>query len=108
MNIWWIILNYPSNVHLRIHPRLSWTELDIWEYIKKEKIPIVDLYFSKNGYRYRSLGDKNITKPVKSNAKNLDQIINEIKKTKVSERSGRTMDHEEEDVFERLRSKGYM
>jgi len=102
------ILNYPSNVHLRIHPLLSWTELDIWEYIKREKIPIVNLYFSKNGYRYRSLGDKNITHPIKSNAANLDQIINEIKNTKISERSGRAMDHEEEDVFERLRSKGYM
>ncbi|MAZ07638.1 MAG: sulfate adenylyltransferase [Rickettsiales bacterium] len=101
-------LNYPDNVHIRIHPLLGWTELDIWRYIKREKIPIVDLYFSKNGKRYRSLGDKDITFPVKSNAKNLDQIIEELKNTKITERSGRAMDHEQEDVFEKLRSKGYM
>ena len=72
------------------------------------KIPIVDLYFSKNGKRYRSLGDRDITSPVNSNAKNLDEIISELEITKVSERSGRAMDHEQEDVFERLRTKGYM
>ena len=75
---------------------------------KVKKIPIVDLYFAKNGKRYRSLGDKDITFPVKSNAKNIDEIINELQTTKVSERSGRAMDHEQEDVFEKLRSKGYM
>ena len=100
--------NYPDKVHIRIHPLLSWTEIDIWQYIKDQKIPIVDLYFSKNGKRYRSLGDKDITSPVNSNAKNLDEIISELKITKVSERSGRAMDHEQEDVFERLRTKGYM
>ena len=100
--------NYPDKVHIRIHPLLSWTEIDIWQYIKDQKIPIVDLYFSKNGKRYRSLGDKDITSPVNSNAKNLDEIISELQITKVSERSGRAMDHEQEDVFERLRTKGYM
>ena len=100
--------NYPDKVHIRIHPLLGWTEIDIWQYIKDQKIPIVDLYFSKNGKRYRSLGDKDITSPVYSEAKDLDEIINELKITKVSERSGRTMDHEQEDVFEKLRSKGYM
>ena len=99
---------YPASVHLRIHPLLSWTEIDIWRYIERENIPIVNLYFSKKGQRYRSLGDKDITNPVKSNAKNIKEIINELEKTKVSERSGRLMDHEEEDVFEKLRSKGYM
>jgi len=99
---------YPANVHLRIHPLLSWTEIDIWRYIEREDIPIVNLYFSKKGQRYRSLGDKDITNPVKSNAKSIGEIINELEKTKVSERSGRLMDHEEEDVFEKLRSKGYM
>ncbi len=100
--------NYPENVHLRIHPLLGWTELDIWNYIKKEKIPVVSLYFSKNGKRYRSLGDSDITFPVSSNAKNIDQVIEELKITKTSEREGRAMDHEQEDVFERLRLKGYM
>mgnify|MGYP001215282292 FL=1 len=100
--------NYPDKVHIRIHPLLGWTEIDIWQYIKDQKIPIVDLYFSKNGKRYRSLGDKDITSPVSSEAKSLDEIISELKITKVSERAGRTMDHEQEDVFEKLRSKGYM
>ena len=100
--------NYPDKIHIRIHPLLGWTEIDIWQYIKDQKIPIVDLYFSKNGKRYRSLGDKDITLPVSSEANNLDEIISELKITKVSERSGRTMDHEQEDVFEKLRSKGYM
>ena len=87
---------------------LGWTEIDIWEYIKCENIPVVDLYFSKNGKRYRSLGDEDITLPVESLATNVDEIIEELKISKTSERSGRTMDHEEENVFERLRSKGYM
>jgi sulfate adenylyltransferase subunit 2 len=100
--------NYPNNVHIRVHPLLSWTEIDIWNYIKSENIPVVDLYFSNGGKRYRSLGDKDITFPVDSNAKNLEEIIKELEVTKVSERSGRAMDHEQEDVFEKLRSKGYM
>ena len=100
--------NYPDSVHIRIHPLLGWTELDIWQYIKNENIPVVDLYFSKKGKRYRSLGDNDITFPVKSSAKSIDEIIEELKVSKTSERSGRAMDHEEENVFERLRSKGYM
>ena len=100
--------NYPDSVHVRIHPLLGWTEIDIWKYIKEQKIPIVDLYFSKNGKRYRSLGDHDITFPVDSNASNVDEIIEELKITKISERSGRAMDHEQEDVFEKLRTKGYM
>ena len=70
--------------------------------------PCSRLVFFKKGKRYRSLGDNDITFPVKSKAKNIDQIIEELKTTKVSERSGRAMDHEQEDVFEKLRSTGYM
>ena len=82
--------------------------MDIWQYIKQEKIPVVDLYFSKKGKRYRSLGDQDITFPIKSDAKTVNEIIEELKVSKVSERSGRAMDHEEENVFEKLRSRGYM
>ena len=67
--------NYPESVHVRIHPLLGWTELDIWRYIKQENIPIVDLYFSRKGLRYRSLGDKDITFPMKSNALSIEEII---------------------------------
>jgi sulfate adenylyltransferase subunit 2 len=94
--------------HLRIHPLLSWAEIDIWRYIQRENIPVVSLYFSKNGKRYRSLGEKDITLPVDSNASTLNEIIHELMDTTQSERAGRTMDHEEEDSFERLRVMGYM
>ena len=54
------------------------------------------------------MGDQDITFPVDSNASNVEEIIEELKITKISERSGRAMDHEQEDVFEKLRTKGYM
>lgn len=100
--------SYPDGIHVRVHPLLSWTELDIWKYIKRENIPIVNLYFACKGKRYRSLGDKDITNPVKSNAKTVNAIIKELEHTKTSERSGRLMDHEQEDIFEILRTKGYL
>lgn len=98
----------PDGCHLRIHPILQWTELDIWEYTKAQNIPVCELYYARNGKRYRSLGEKNITFPVDSNASNIDEIIAELKVTRVSERAGRSMDKETEDSFERLRSQGYM
>lgn len=98
----------PEGVHMRIHPLLDWTEIDIWYYIKREQMPVVPLYFSKDGKRYRSLGEKDITFPIDSEASTLDEIIEELKLTKQPERLGRAMDHEQEDVFERLRSTGYM
>jgi sulfate adenylyltransferase subunit 2 len=100
--------DFPPGTHLRVHPILHWTEIDIWRYTQREGIPLVSLYFSKNGKRYRSLGDKDITFPVDSNASTLDEIITELGKTRVSERSGRAMDHEAEDSFERLRADGYL
>lgn len=99
---------FPQGTHVRIHPILHWTEIDIWRYTKQENIPIVPLYLAKDGRRYRSLGEKNITFPVESNAATIDEIIEELKTTKTSERSGRTMDTETEDSFERLRASGYM
>ncbi|WP_422110948.1 sulfate adenylyltransferase subunit CysD [Euryhalocaulis caribicus] len=100
--------DYPEGTHIRIHPLLHWTELDIWEYTKREEIPLISLYFSKNGKRYRSLGDQDITNPVDSDASTVEEIIQELRTTKVSERSGRAMDHETEDAFERLREGGYL
>lgn len=98
----------PPNAHLRIHPILHWTELDIWTYTQREDIPIIPLYLSRNGKRYRSLGDEDITSPVVSDARSVDEIITELRDTKVPERSGRAMDHESEDAFERLRTAGYL
>ncbi|MGC8538760.1 MAG: sulfate adenylyltransferase subunit CysD [Candidatus Micrarchaeia archaeon] len=94
--------------HVRVHPLLDWNEIDIWNYIKREKIPINPLYLSRNGYRFRSLGCTHCTVPLKSNAKNISEIIGELKTTNVEERSGREQDKEKEYVMQRLRSLGYM
>lgn len=98
----------PQGAHLRIHPILHWTEEDIWAYTQRENIPIIPLYLSNNGKRYRSLGDQDITNPVVSNASNIEEILAELKATKVPERAGRALDHETEDAFERLRVAGYL
>ncbi|MDB5602229.1 MAG: sulfate adenylyltransferase subunit 2 [Xanthobacteraceae bacterium] len=98
----------PSGAHLRIHPILHWTEADIWAYTRREGIPIIDLYLAKNGMRYRSLGDADITSPVPSTAKTIDEIIIELDTTNTPERAGRALDHETEDAFERLRVSGYL
>ena len=94
--------DFAPGTHLRVHPILHWTEIDIWLYTKRENIPLIDLYFAKDGKRYRSLGDQDITFPVDSTASTLDDIIAELRETKIAERSGRAMDHESEDAFERL------
>jgi sulfate adenylyltransferase subunit 2 len=94
--------------HVRVHPLLAWTELDVWRYTRAESIPFVPLYLARDGMRYRSLGEKNITLPIASTARSLDEIIDELAATREPERAGRTMDHESEASFERLRAGGYM
>ena len=106
----------PPGGHIRIHPLLQWTEIDIWRYIKQEEIPVVSLYFAKTYpdygaslMRFRSIGEKGITFPIESNATDLDQIIEELERTKIPERSGRPMgSDQDESSFERLRSDGYL
>src|SRR5215470_11306906 len=98
----------PPGTHLRVHPLLHWTEVDIWRYVQREGIPVSPLYFARNGKRYRSLGDKDITFPITSDAANVEEIIAELERTRVPERAGRAMDHEAEDSFERLRTEGYL
>ncbi len=100
--------DFPPGTHVRVHPILHWTEVDIWRYTKRENIPVIDLYFAREGKRYRSLGDRDITFPVDSEARTIDEIIRELETTRVPERSGRALDHETEDAFERLRAAGYM
>ncbi len=94
--------------HIRVHPLLQWTEIDVWEYIKRENLPVNPLYFAKNGKRYRSLGCVPCTQPVESNADTIDKIIEEIKVSKVTERSGRAQDKEEANAMQKLRALGYM
>jgi len=104
--------DFPKGTHLRVHPLLDWTEVDIWEYIKRENVPIVDLYFSKNtGKRYRSLGCAPCTHQISSEANTIDEIIFELKEgqlAKVAERSGRAQDKEDRGGLETLRREGYM
>ena len=99
---------FPPGTSLRVHPILHWTELDVWRYIKRENIPVVDLYFSRNGRRYRSLGCAPCTAATESNAASVDEIIAELERSNTSERAGRAQDKVSEDAFERLRAGGYM
>lgn len=94
--------------HLRVHPLLSWRELDVWRYVRKENIPVVDLYFARQGKRYRSIGCECCCQPVDSQADSINKIIREIENTLVPERSGRSQDKEKEYMMQKLRSLGYM
>ncbi len=76
----------PREDHARVHPLLHWTEKDIWEYIRGNNVPYVSLY----DLGYRSLGEKEFTKPAKSGG---------------DERSGRAKDREV--IMKRLRALGY-
>jgi sulfate adenylyltransferase subunit 2 len=97
-----------SGTHIRVHPLLHWQELDIWRYIKRERLPVIDLYYAKKGKRYRSIGCECCCQPVESSADNIDKIIKEIKNTRIPERSGRAQDKEKEYMMQKLRSLGYM
>ena len=95
--------------HTRVHPILHWRELDVWEYIKQEKdIPVNSMYFASNGKRYRSLGCEPCTAPIDSNASTIDAIVEELRTTKVAERSGRAQDKEKAFMMQKLRALGYM
>lgn len=98
---------FPEGMHIRIHPLLDWREIDIWEYIRAENIPMIDLYFDRgDGTRYRSLGCAPCTFAIQSTAKTLDDVIEELRHTTVAERSGRAQD--EGRGMEMLRKDGYM
>lgn len=94
--------------HTRIHPLLHFTEVDIWKYIRREGLPVVSLYFSKDGKRYRSIGCESCCSPVESEAKTVEDIIKELESSKTSERAGRAQDKENEYTMQKLRSLGYM
>ena len=134
----WNLYNYQRNEGqtLRVFPVSNWTEFDIWNYIKKEKIEIVDLYFSKkrkcikkdNSYfliddnrykikksekvifeniRFRTLGCYPLTAGIKSNARNLNEVIKETLLERNSERSGRLIDLEKPNSMELKKREGY-
>ena len=104
--------DFVPGAHIRVHPLLDWSELDIWKYIEREKIPIVNLYFDQGkGKRYRSLGCYPCTQPIESTAKDVKEIVEELESGKLSnvaERSGREQDKEDGGGLETLRREGYM
>lgn len=103
--------DFKKGTHLRIHPILDWTELNIWQYIQRENIPTVSLYYDQgSGERYRSLGCHTCTTAVKSCSKNVEEIIVELESGQfagIAERSGRAQD-KEGNGLEDLRKDGYM
>ncbi len=94
--------------HMRVHPILHWTELEVWLYVKQENLPVNPLYFARNGKRFRSLGCMPCTVPISSSASTIDEIIGELKTTDVPERAGRAQDKERAYMMQKLRSLGYM
>ncbi|OUR64440.1 sulfate adenylyltransferase small subunit [Methylophaga sp. 42_25_T18] len=121
---------------IRVFPLSNWTELDIWQYIHLEDIPIVPLYYAaerpvveRNGLkimvdddrmrleegekpkmekvRFRTLGCYPLTGAVESNAETLPEIIQEMLLTTTSERQGRAIDHDESGSMEKKKQEGY-
>jgi len=121
---------------LRVFPLSNWTELDIWQYIYLEDIPIVPLYFSAprpvvkrdgtlimvdddrmplapgeqpevRSVRFRTLGCYPLTGAIESSARTLPEIIQEMLLTKSSERQGRVIDHDSAASMEKKKQEGY-
>ncbi|HTN41565.1 MAG TPA: sulfate adenylyltransferase subunit CysD [Asticcacaulis sp.] len=121
---------------IRVFPISNWTELDIWQYILMENIPIVPLYFAKKrpvvqrggqwimvdddrlplnpgevpemkSVRFRTLGDYPLTAAVESEADTLEAIVAEMLVARTSERSGRLIDHDEAGSMEKKKREGY-
>ncbi len=104
--------DFAPGTHVRIHPLLDWTELNIWEYIARERIPTVSLYYDQgDGRRYRSLGCYPCTTPVDSHARTPAEIVEELRTgtlSNLAERAGRAQDLEDGGGLETLRRDGYM
>ncbi|MDR2632154.1 MAG: sulfate adenylyltransferase subunit CysD [Treponema sp.] len=103
---------FAPKTHVRVHPLLEWTELNIWEYIDREEIPTIPIYYNQgDNTRYRSLGCYPCTSPVESAAHNPREIITELLSGKfrnIAERSGRAQDLDGGGTLETLRRAGYM
>jgi sulfate adenylyltransferase subunit 2 len=121
---------------LRVFPLSNWTELDVWQYIWREQVPIVPLYFAalrpvveRDGMlimvdderlplrpgeqpqlkkvRFRTLGCYPLTGAIESNADTLPAIIEEMLLTRSSERQGRAIDHDDAASMEKKKQEGY-
>ncbi len=134
----WHLLNsrIRTGESIRVFPLSNWTELDVWQYIRAENIPIVPLYFAKDREvivrgnslimkeqpfvpllpgestqivkcRMRSLGCSPCTGAIRSDADTVDKIINELVVTKHSERQLRIIDHDQDGSMELKKREGY-
>lgn len=121
---------------LRVFPLSNWTELDVWDYIRAENIPVVPLYLAKprpvverdgalimvdderlplepgetprmESVRFRTLGCYPLTGAVRSTAVTLDAIIEEMRSSSSSERQGRLIDHDDSGSMEKKKREGY-
>jgi sulfate adenylyltransferase subunit 2 len=121
---------------MRVFPLSNWTELDVWEYIRAEEIPVGSLYFAKERpvverdgtlilvdderlplapgeaprmlrVRFRTLGCYPLTGAIQSTADTLDAIIAEMRSSTSSERQGRVIDHDESGSMEKKKREGY-
>ncbi|HEY4204229.1 MAG TPA: sulfate adenylyltransferase subunit CysD [Xanthobacteraceae bacterium] len=121
---------------MRVFPLSNWTELDVWEYIRAENIPVVPLYFAKERpvverdgmlimldddrlpllpgeepkmmrVRFRTLGCYPLTGAIASDADTLDTIIDEMRGSGSSERQGRLIDHDSSGSMEAKKREGY-
>jgi sulfate adenylyltransferase subunit 2 len=130
---------YNARVHpresIRVFPLSNWTEMDVWQYIHEEKIPVVDLYFAKERPMYvrgevllpieqdfmawpgekpqmvkcrlRSLGCSPCTGAIRSDAETIPDIIAELISFRSSERANRVIDHDQEGSMEIKKREGY-
>ncbi|MGJ4787339.1 sulfate adenylyltransferase small subunit [Leptospira hartskeerlii] len=133
----WNIYNGKIHVgeNVRVFPISNWTELDVWEYIKSENIPLPSLYFShrrqivwrenvvfpvsefvtldssdkveEKTVRFRTVGDMTCTAAVESEANSLDDIIREIQTSRTTERGSRLDDKRSEAAMEERKRGGY-
>lgn len=121
---------------IRAFPLSNWTELDIWTYIEKENIPLVPFYFAKERpvverdgtlimvdderlplepgetpenrlVRFRTLGCYPLTGAIESSAASVADIIEELTLSRLSERQGRVIDHDESGSMEKKKQEGY-
>jgi len=121
---------------MRVFPISNWTELDVWDYIAAEEIPVVPLYFAKERpvversgtllmvdddrfplapgetpklekVRFRTLGCYPLTGAVRSEARTLAEMIAEMRNSTISEREGRLIDHDESGSMEKKKREGY-
>ena len=121
---------------MRVFPLSNWTELDVWEYIRAEDIPVVPLYFAKDRpvverdgmlivvdderlplapnekprmtrVRFRTLGCYPLTGAIASDAGTLGAVIDEMRRSTLSERQGRVIDRDESGSMERKKREGY-